>query len=631
MAVIVQGLGSANADENFVHGGRRLVRFDRGQIAGAYRDGGDWRAFQTNPSLGFVSFSNELISSLGSAALGVSMGMDPDGSSRAVVQTAAGSFRNYLKSVSLPSLGYLSTGALISVDCPGGATGFQTLPHPGNINIGFLVVGVQTAGGDRDIALRRTANGWASVTTIASPISSPVTSGFGPADDRAFAADIDRFANVHVVWSSLDPDEATRYKLFYAVYSETFGQWSPIEIIEDTGPSTLEQYHTKNLSLAVDWEGAVHLGGLSAASNGIRTPSYWKRLPGTPTWTTREEILPTLTTSQLDLMLGVTELPALDPPQYPFIVTVGANQDSPSSNVNLKYSERISGAWSSAQLVTTDADPQGAPGVFHGPRLINRYREGSVFSAFNPSGQDRMRVYFTTDPVLLFQDRPTPSSDLEFDGTGSTTLAGDEEPVGELEFSQVVVETIDRTLEVSSELRFDGVGQQAVNEYIFSLTHFLEFDQGAAREPLDDFLTVAQITPVPGILPLGSQDAVLSVLFQGPIPTLTRTMQLQRPDFGDRLDVDFGINVQRNRAGQLRVFARPPTEKRWVLTWSNLHRVKLIEAEDFFRVTAGSEFFYTDHEGRVWRFTLIRPEIGFETLGREPGGRFSVVLEGDLV
>jgi hypothetical protein len=127
-----------------------------------------------------------------------------------------------------------------------------------------------------------------------------------------------------------------------------------------------------------------------------------------------------------------------------------------------------------------------------------------------------------------------------------------------------------------------------------------------------------------------SEDDVNIVYLIGPLPNLSLTVQLKRPEYGNSRRQALQVKVNRTRGGKLRPHSRTPTYEPQSITFESLSYLKLEQVRNFLRVCKGKKIYYIDEKNRKWIGYITTSDIDLAEEGRDRGGQFALEFEGIL-
>lgn len=121
------------------------------------------------------------------------------------------------------------------------------------------------------------------------------------------------------------------------------------------------------------------------------------------------------------------------------------------------------------------------------------------------------------------------------------------------------------------------------------------------------------------------------VYFIGPVPELTLSLQVKKPEYGNVRNKMLQTQVNRTKGGELKVYTRQPTYYPQDMAFEMLALKKLMEAGEFFEATKGRKIYYIDENEWMWIGYITSSNIPLSEEGTEPGGAMQLVFEGKLV
>jgi hypothetical protein len=127
-----------------------------------------------------------------------------------------------------------------------------------------------------------------------------------------------------------------------------------------------------------------------------------------------------------------------------------------------------------------------------------------------------------------------------------------------------------------------------------------------------------------------SEDDVNVVYLIGPLPSLSLTVQLKRPEYGNSRRQALQVKVNRTRGGKLRPHARTPTYEPQSISFESLSYLKLEQVRNFLRVCKGKKIYYLDEKNRKWIGYITSSDIDLSEETRDRGGQFTLEFEGTL-
>ncbi len=108
------------------------------------------------------------------------------------------------------------------------------------------------------------------------------------------------------------------------------------------------------------------------------------------------------------------------------------------------------------------------------------------------------------------------------------------------------------------------------------------------------------------------------ITFAAPWDTMTRTIVVKDPEFGDKDDLAFDNKVTDMMNGAIRTRISSPTPSKLVLEFIELSRVKALELRDFIVSSLGVKVRYIDYLG-VHRMGYLTNEASLIVTGRGGG------------
>ncbi len=163
--------------------------------------------------------------------------------------------------------------------------------------------------------------------------------------------------------------------------------------------------------------------------------------------------------------------------------------------------------------------------------------------------------------------------------------------------------------------------------YRRTATNTLALSQTAIRESPVSCETDYEPTPALN----ASDSASASTSFAGPWPSLSRKIKMPLPKYGDSRGVDLRVTTLRTRHGETYQSIRSGTLREFVVSWSQLSRLKALEIRDFLDAMTGQEILWTDANGHRWRVLAVDREARLRATGVEYGNEIEVSLSGELL
>ena len=210
----------------------------------------------------------------------------------------------------------------------------------------------------------------------------------------------------------------------------------------------------------------------------------------------------------------------------------------------------------------------------------------------------------------------------------------------ESRLTQVRAATITTSIEFSGIMDVNILKQKSITQTItfgstlglnFSLnkllTNTLRFLQGLIGYKADEGCEPS-FTPD---RPIAAPDDLDFVYFIGPVPELTLSIQLKKPEYGNARRQSLQIKINRTRGGKLRPHAKSPTYEPQTMTFANVSYLKLEQTRNFLRTTKGRKIYYLDERNRKWVGYMIGSDVDLADEDHERGGSFTVEFEGTLV
>lgn len=546
----------------------------------------------------------------------------------------------------------------------------------------FLISGYITSTSDRRVYAWTSANLTSWTSTL---LHNGDSSGTGPQKYRRVAACVDANGYVHAVYSIR---QGSTHTLYYRKYTASWG--TEETIVAGYGGDNISDYQS-GLSIAVDDLGYVHVAarvrGLTYTSRArlayFKRTSSWAAAEAVVTETDADQDFPSLSLNLRTAVIcwakdGTTPTRAKRGSDGTWTTDViGSNTrdtvqtvHGPSYGSTYNYTRGVVGSmrgsleyFYSSDIISGNAasieTTINFTSILSTQRrvLANTINFASVLSAVRSltlrnTINFTQRLNFARQRVL--EGHTINFQSLLFGTTGqilrqnilfTSALSGVKTPnkalAHTINFTSSLVLTFNRAL--ASAVTFNGVlSQNRIRKETLSqniaFTSTLRMN-GTLKKLLSGTLNfISRMVGMKGnegcethFTPertLGTADYVYLI---GPLPSLSLTVQVKKPEYGNTRRQSLQVKVNRTRGGKLRVHSRTPTYEPQEIHWAQLSYLKLDEVRNFVRVCKGFQVYYIDERNRKWKGYMTSSDIDLADQDFDRGGEFSIEFEGSLV